>query len=97
MKEYMSLIISVMFMVGFMKFCFNYKNLLISLLILEYKVLMLFMMLYLCLNYCMFENYFLMMYIVISVCESVLGLSILVSMIRTHGGDYFQGFNMLQC
>uniref|UniRef100_UPI0030FE84A9 NADH dehydrogenase subunit 4L n=1 Tax=Citellophilus tesquorum TaxID=506900 RepID=UPI0030FE84A9 len=97
MKEYIMLIVSIMFMMGLMKFCFNYKNLLISLLVMEYKVLMLFMMLYICLNYCMFENYFLMMYIVISVCESVLGLSILVSMIRTHGSDYFQGFNMLRC
>nr|YP_010836250.1 NADH dehydrogenase subunit 4L [Paradoxopsyllus custodis]YP_011004246.1 NADH dehydrogenase subunit 4L [Macrostylophora euteles]WGC90512.1 NADH dehydrogenase subunit 4L [Paradoxopsyllus custodis]WPS93595.1 NADH dehydrogenase subunit 4L [Macrostylophora euteles] len=97
MKEYMMLMMSIMFLMGLMKFCFNYKNLLISLLIIEYKVLVLFMMLYVSLNFCMFENFFLMMYIVISVCESALGLSILVSMIRTHGNDYFQGFNMLQC
>nr|YP_010737963.1 NADH dehydrogenase subunit 4L [Frontopsylla spadix]YP_011004272.1 NADH dehydrogenase subunit 4L [Frontopsylla diqingensis]WEQ92373.1 NADH dehydrogenase subunit 4L [Frontopsylla spadix]WPS93647.1 NADH dehydrogenase subunit 4L [Frontopsylla diqingensis] len=97
MKELMILMMSVMILLGIMKFSFNYKNLLVSLLILEYKVLIMFLMLYMCLSFCMFENYFLMMYIVISVCESVLGLSILVSMIRTHGNDYFQGFNMLQC
>nr|YP_009434628.1 NADH dehydrogenase subunit 4L [Dorcadia ioffi]ATF28041.1 NADH dehydrogenase subunit 4L [Dorcadia ioffi] len=97
MKLYMILVISFMFMMGTLKFCFNKKNLLISLLILEYKVLMMFLIMYISLNMCMFENYFLMMYIVFSVCESVLGLSILVSMIRTHGSDFFQGFNMLQC
>nr|YP_009640823.1 NADH dehydrogenase subunit 4L [Hystrichopsylla weida qinlingensis]QCU82657.1 NADH dehydrogenase subunit 4L [Hystrichopsylla weida qinlingensis] len=97
MKLYIIVMISFMYIMGTMKFCFNQKNLLISLLILEYKVLMMFMILYLCLNMFQFENYFSMMYIVFSVCESVLGLSILVSMIRTHGNDYFQGFNMLQC
>nr|YP_010737989.1 NADH dehydrogenase subunit 4L [Stenischia humilis]WEQ92399.1 NADH dehydrogenase subunit 4L [Stenischia humilis] len=97
MKWYLIMVVSFMFMMGFMKFSMNRKNLLVSLLILEYKVLIMFLMMYLCLNFCMFENYFLMMYIVFSVCESVLGLSILVSMIRTHGNDYFQGFNMLQC
>nr|YP_010730016.1 NADH dehydrogenase subunit 4L [Leptopsylla segnis]WEF75056.1 NADH dehydrogenase subunit 4L [Leptopsylla segnis] len=97
MKIYMMIFMGVMFLLGLMKFSFNYKNLLVSLLILEYKVLMLFMIIYICLNSCMFESYFLMVYIVICVCESVLGLSILVSMIRSHGNDYFQGFNMLQC
>nr|WPS93660.1 NADH dehydrogenase subunit 4L [Stenischia montanis yunlongensis] len=97
MKWYLIMVVSFMFMMGFMKFSMNRKNLLVSLLILEYKVLIMFLMMYMCLNFCMFENYFLMMYIVFSVCESVLGLSILVSMIRTHGNDYFQGFNMLQC
>nr|WPS93608.1 NADH dehydrogenase subunit 4L [Aviostivalius klossi bispiniformis] len=85
-----------MFMVGILKFCFNKKNLLVSLLILEYIVLMMFLLLYFCLNM-MYENYFSMMYIVVCVCESVLGLSVLVSMIRTHGSDYFLGYNMLQC
>nr|YP_010730035.1 NADH dehydrogenase subunit 4L [Ctenophthalmus quadratus]WEF75075.1 NADH dehydrogenase subunit 4L [Ctenophthalmus quadratus] len=97
MKFYLVIMISFMFIMGFFKFCLNKRSLLVSLLILEYLVLMLFMLLYLSLNFCMFENFFLMMYIVMSVCESVLGLSILVSMIRTHGSDYFMGYNMLQC
>nr|YP_010737976.1 NADH dehydrogenase subunit 4L [Neopsylla specialis]WEQ92386.1 NADH dehydrogenase subunit 4L [Neopsylla specialis] len=97
MKLLLLIILSVMLMLGIMKFCFNKKNLLVSLLILEYNVLMLFMLLYFCLTFFYYENYFSMVYIVFSVCESVLGLSILVSMIRTHGNDYFQGYNMLQC
>ena len=32
-----------------------------------------------------------------SVCEGSLGLSILVSIIRSHGNDYFQSYNVLQC
>jgi NADH-ubiquinone oxidoreductase chain 4L len=31
-----------------------------------------------------------------SVCEGSLGLSILVSMIRSHGNDYFQSYSVLQ-
>jgi NADH-ubiquinone oxidoreductase chain 4L len=43
---------------------------------------------YLCLfNY---ELYFVMLFLVFSVCEGALGLSILVSIIRGFGNDYFQ-------
>nr|QXG83126.1 NADH dehydrogenase subunit 4L [Ctenocephalides felis felis] len=86
-----------MFLVGLMKFSFNKKNLLLSLLILEYKALIMFLIFYFCFNYMMFENYFCNFYIVFTVCEGVLGLSILVAMIRTHGNDYFKSFNMMQC
>nr|YP_010390382.1 NADH dehydrogenase subunit 4L [Pulex irritans]UPV72704.1 NADH dehydrogenase subunit 4L [Pulex irritans] len=96
MKIYMLMLI-FMFMVGVMKFTFNRKYLLLSLLILEYKVLIMFLLLYFCLNFCMFENYLCNAYIVFTVCEGVLGLSILVSMVRMHGNDYFSSFNMMQC
>jgi NADH-ubiquinone oxidoreductase chain 4L len=36
-----------------------------------------------------------MLFLSIRVCEGALGLSILVSMMRTHGNDYFQTFNVL--
>nr|AJF48482.1 NADH dehydrogenase subunit 4L [Sweltsa longistyla] len=43
------------------------------------------------------ELFFSMAFLTFSVCEGALGLSILVSMIRTHGNDYFQSFSILQC
>nr|AFK30668.1 NADH dehydrogenase subunit 4L [Drosophila albomicans] len=78
-------------------FCFvsNRKHLLSMLLSLEFIVLILFFMLFIYLNLMNYENYFSMMFLTFSVCEGALGLSILVSMIRTHGNDYFQSFSIM--
>nr|AJD07283.1 NADH dehydrogenase subunit 4L [Triops longicaudatus] len=43
------------------------------------------------------EYYFILYFLVAVVCEAALGLSILVSIVRTHGSDYFNSFNTLQC
>nr|WKU83866.1 NADH dehydrogenase subunit 4L [Chalcosyrphus chalybeus] len=86
-----------MVFVGIFVFISNRKHLLSMLLSLEYIVLSLFFMLFIYLNMFNYENYFSMVFMTFSVCEGVLGLSILVSMIRTYGNDYFQSFNILQC
>nr|YP_010693850.1 NADH dehydrogenase subunit 4L [Tachina punctocincta]WCD42080.1 NADH dehydrogenase subunit 4L [Tachina punctocincta] len=88
---------SILFIMGVFTFVLNRKHLLSMLLSLEYIVLSLFLMLFIYLNMMNYENYFSMMFLIFSVCEGALGLSILVSMIRTHGNDYFQSFNILQC
>nr|YP_009939844.1 NADH dehydrogenase subunit 4L [Ectophasia rotundiventris]QNV49159.1 NADH dehydrogenase subunit 4L [Ectophasia rotundiventris] len=88
---------SILFIMGLFTFVSNRKHLLSMLLSLEYIVLSLFLMLYIYLNIMNYENFFSMMFLTFSVCEGALGLSILVSMIRTHGNDYFQSFNILQC
>nr|YP_009919035.1 NADH dehydrogenase subunit 4L [Hylemya vagans]QMP96628.1 NADH dehydrogenase subunit 4L [Hylemya vagans] len=88
---------SILFIMGVFTFVFNRKHLLSMLLSLEYIVLSLFLLLFIYLNMLNYENFFSMMFLVFSVCEGALGLSILVSMIRTHGNDYFQSFNILQC
>nr|QWM94258.1 NADH dehydrogenase subunit 4L [Sisyra aurorae] len=84
-----------MFLMGILSFSIKRKHLLLTLLSLEYIVLSLFLMLYLYMFMYNYEFYFLMIFLVFSVCEGALGLSILVSMIRTHGNDYFQSFNIL--
>nr|QNV11712.1 NADH dehydrogenase subunit 4L [Suillia notata] len=88
---------SIMLLMGFFVFVSNRKHLLSMLLILEYIVLGLFFLLFIFLNLMELSSYFSMMFLTFSVCEGALGLSILVSMIRTHGNDYFQSFNILQC
>nr|UEP15834.1 NADH dehydrogenase subunit 4L [Eterusia aedea] len=88
-------IILFMFIIGNMIFVSKYNNLLIVLLSLEFIVLSIFFFMLLMLSYLENELYFLMVFLVFSVCEGALGLSILVSMIRTHGNDYFQSFNLL--
>nr|YP_010022585.1 NADH dehydrogenase subunit 4L [Sarcophaga carnaria]QOP39433.1 NADH dehydrogenase subunit 4L [Sarcophaga carnaria] len=88
---------SILFIMGVFTFVSNRKHLLSMLLSLEYIVLSLFLLLFIYLNLLNFEFFFSMMFLTFSVCEGALGLSILVSMIRTHGNDYFQSFNILQC
>nr|YP_009232596.1 NADH dehydrogenase subunit 4L [Tecia solanivora]AMA34397.1 NADH dehydrogenase subunit 4L [Tecia solanivora] len=84
-----------MYLLGNMIFVSKHKHLLIVLLSLEFIVLSIFFLMMLFLNYIEFDMYMLMVFLVFSVCEGALGLSILVSMIRTHGNDYFQSLSML--
>nr|YP_010025568.1 NADH dehydrogenase subunit 4L [Sarcophila latifrons]QOQ35867.1 NADH dehydrogenase subunit 4L [Sarcophila latifrons] len=88
---------SILFIMGVFTFVSNRKHLLSMLLSLEYIVLSLFLLLFIYLNLLNYEMFFSMMFLTFSVCEGALGLSILVSMIRTHGNDNFQSFNILQC
>lgn len=85
------------FFIGLFSFVYSYKHLLSILLSLEFIVLSLFFILFFYLNLNNFELYFSMYFLTFSVCEGVLGLSILVSIIRTHGNDYFLNFSILQC
>nr|WCR51096.1 NADH dehydrogenase subunit 4L [Meiligma sp. GTI-94] len=91
----MLLVIIVMFIIGNLIFISKHKHLLIILLSLEFMVLSIFLFLLLVLIYTSYNMYMLMVFLVFAVCEGALGLSILVSMIRTHGNDYFQSFNLL--
>ncbi|YP_009054353.1 NADH dehydrogenase subunit 4L (mitochondrion) [Papilio polytes] len=91
----MWLLIMMMFIFGNMIFISKHKHLLIVLLSLEFIVLSLFFLLVVYLSCIEYDMYMLMIFLLFSVCEGALGLSILVSMIRTHGNDYFQSFSML--
>nr|YP_009236687.1 NADH dehydrogenase subunit 4L [Telchinia circeis]AMJ17154.1 NADH dehydrogenase subunit 4L [Telchinia circeis] len=91
----MSFLILVMFLIGNMIFVSKHKHLLIVLMSLEMIVLSVYFLLMLYLMEIDYNLYMLMVFLVFSVCEGALGLSILVSMIRTHGNDYFQSFNLI--
>lgn len=88
---------SILLIIGLYTFVSNRKHLLSILLRLEYIVLSLFLLLFIYLNILNYEFFFLLIFLTFRVCEGSLGLSILVSIIRTHGNDYFQRFNILQC
>nr|YP_009114385.1 NADH dehydrogenase subunit 4L [Hypolimnas bolina]AHL17300.1 NADH dehydrogenase subunit 4L [Hypolimnas bolina] len=91
----MLLVIFLMFLFGNMIFVSKHKHLLIVLLSLEFMVLSIFFFLMVYLMMLDYNMYMLMVFLVFSVCEGALGLSILVSMIRTHGNDYFQSYNLI--
>ncbi|KAH8415456.1 hypothetical protein KR009_010757, partial [Drosophila setifemur] len=85
----------ILFILGVFCFVSNRKHLLSILLSLEFIVLILFFILFIYLNILNYEIYFRIIFLTFSVCEGALGLSILVSIIRTHGNDYFQSFRII--
>lgn len=88
---------SLLFFVGVWTFISKRKHLLAMLLSLEFMVLSLYTILCYYLVEFDGEYYFLMVFLTLAVCEGALGLGILVSIIRSHGNDYFQRFRVLQC
>nr|YP_010882163.1 NADH dehydrogenase subunit 4L [Marmessoidea bispina]WID87077.1 NADH dehydrogenase subunit 4L [Marmessoidea bispina] len=87
----------VMFICGLLVFSFNYNHFMITLLSLEYIVLSLFWFVFVYMLLMSFDMFYIMMMLTFWVCEATLGLSLLVSMIRSYGNDYFSSFNLLQC
>nr|ARH53957.1 NADH dehydrogenase subunit 4L [Nacerdes carniolica] len=85
----------IMFFCGLMVFSMKRKHLLLMLLSLEFVVISLYMNLYIYLSLIGYEFFFSMIFLTFTVCEGVLGLSILVCLIRTHGNDYFSSFSIL--
>nr|QXE46452.1 NADH dehydrogenase subunit 4L [Cephalcia yanqingensis] len=88
-------IMLVLFYQGVFVFSLNRKHLLIMLLSLEFLVLNLFLMLMLYLELYWSNMYYSMIFLTFMVCESSLGLSILVSLVRTHGNDYFNVMSIM--
>nr|QNG56232.1 NADH dehydrogenase subunit 4L [Platisus bicolor] len=91
----MLMLLSFLFITGLIVFSSKRKHLLLMLLSLEFLVLILFLNLMyflVCMNY---EYFFSMIFLTMSVCEGALGLSIMVSMIRTYGNDYIMTFTSL--
>nr|YP_010174490.1 NADH dehydrogenase subunit 4L [Baeotus beotus]QSJ55242.1 NADH dehydrogenase subunit 4L [Baeotus beotus] len=91
----MLMVIFFMFFFGNMIFISKHKHLLIVLLSLEFMVLSIFFLMMMYLMMIDYSMYMLVVFLVFSVCEGALGLSILISMIRTHGNDYFQSYNLI--
>nr|WRO45269.1 NADH dehydrogenase subunit 4L [Odontomantis sp.] len=87
----------IMFFCGLWVFSSKRKHLLMTLLSLEFIVLILFIIMYYYVLMMSGELYITMFFLSFAVCEGSLGLSILVSMIRTYGNDYFNSFGLLQC
>lgn len=95
MLVYIIFIVMFIFLIGNIIFVSKKKHLLIILIRLEFIVLSLYFLLMLYLINIIFNIYILIIFLVLTVCEGALGLSILVSIIRTHGNDYFQRFSLI--
>lgn len=77
---------------GIWVFCSTREHLLSTLLRLEYIVLGIFFFFFI--GFIAIISYYALFYLVITACEGALGLSLLVIIRRTHGGDFFKIFNL---
>nr|UZG66064.1 NADH dehydrogenase subunit 4L [Aquatica wuhana] len=84
-----------MYFVGLMVLCLKCNHLLLMVLSLEFFILSLFLGFGVYIVGLSYESYFKMIFLSLSVCERALGLSILVSLVRMFGNDYFNSFNVL--
>nr|YP_009654676.1 NADH dehydrogenase subunit 4L [Hoplistodera incisa]QCI09205.1 NADH dehydrogenase subunit 4L [Hoplistodera incisa] len=80
---------------GIVVFCSTRKHLLLSLLSLEFMVLCVFLALFTVMLMYGYELYFSLIFLVFTVCEGALGLSILVSLVRNQGNDYLSSMSIL--
>nr|AOY39951.1 NADH dehydrogenase subunit 4L [Curculionidae sp. BMNH 1040049] len=78
---------SFFFFMGLFIFCFKFRHFLILLMSLEIMVLSLFFMMFIFTSMIFGEGFLSIFYLTMSVCESALGLSILVLMIRSYSSD----------
>nr|QNR04866.1 NADH dehydrogenase subunit 4L [Chorisquilla orientalis] len=87
----------IMILSGMWGLVSKWKHLLGSLLSLEHMMLGIFWLLTIVFSYVGQETYFTLILFTFAACEGVLALSILVSIIRTHGNDQFSSFTILRC
>nr|YP_011018098.1 NADH dehydrogenase subunit 4L [Bhatia longiradiata]WQH58296.1 NADH dehydrogenase subunit 4L [Bhatia longiradiata] len=87
-------LLSYMYVMSMLSLIMIRKHIFLCLLSLEFVVVsLLLMMLYYFLNFS-FGFYILLMMMIFFVCEAVLGLSVLVSMIRCYGNDYLNSISL---
>nr|YP_009987540.1 NADH dehydrogenase subunit 4L [Epeurysa nawaii]QBZ38000.1 NADH dehydrogenase subunit 4L [Epeurysa nawaii]QBZ38013.1 NADH dehydrogenase subunit 4L [Epeurysa nawaii] len=70
------------------------KHFLLTLINLEFIFLTLFSLIFFYLNFFGFEFYFSLVFLILSVCEASMGLSILVYLVRKTGLDYADSLNL---
>nr|YP_009459904.1 NADH dehydrogenase subunit 4L [Cheumatopsyche speciosa]YP_009459930.1 NADH dehydrogenase subunit 4L [Cheumatopsyche campyla]YP_009459943.1 NADH dehydrogenase subunit 4L [Cheumatopsyche analis]AUT18169.1 NADH dehydrogenase subunit 4L [Cheumatopsyche speciosa]AUT18195.1 NADH dehydrogenase subunit 4L [Cheumatopsyche campyla]AUT18208.1 NADH dehydrogenase subunit 4L [Cheumatopsyche analis] len=87
----------LIFLMGNVMFILNRKHLLNMLLSLEMLMMVLLISFSLIFLNLINEEYFLLLFMIFMVSEGTLGLSILVSLIRLVGSDYFQIYNLMGC
>nr|YP_009502263.1 NADH dehydrogenase subunit 4L [Blastopsylla occidentalis]AWU48866.1 NADH dehydrogenase subunit 4L [Blastopsylla occidentalis] len=87
----------VMFYLGMKTFFFNKKHILMMLLSLEMLSLLIMSMIIFILSIYNYDSMMIVYFIIILVCEAVIGLVLLTLIVRSHGSDYIKSFSMLLC
>lgn len=93
----LSLCYIIIFIRGIISLCWNYKHIIISLLRLEFIILRSFCYFSFLLSFKIRDIFILLVFLTFGVCEGVLGLSCLVTLIRSHGNDNLLSINIIIC
>nr|YP_010850292.1 NADH dehydrogenase subunit 4L [Tomicus minor]WGH11783.1 NADH dehydrogenase subunit 4L [Tomicus minor] len=94
MPLYMYSLIAL-FISGIFVYVLKYKHFLLMLISLEFLVASLYVFLFFYCKQLNFEYFISLFYLTLSVCESSLGLSLLVMLIRTYGSDMIMSYDNL--
>nr|QQQ88759.1 NADH dehydrogenase subunit 4L [Hyalella tiwanaku] len=97
MLTYLFVLALLMLFASIYTFILNYTHLLNSLLSLEMMAVIVYFLIALVFMCMGVEMFYLLFFLVLIVCEGVLGLSLLISIVYSHGEDYFKLFNSMQC
>nr|QQQ88668.1 NADH dehydrogenase subunit 4L [Hyalella cajasi] len=97
MQHYLMLLSLIMLSMSMYSFVMNRTHLLNSLLSLEMMSVTIYFLIGVIFVTLGLELFYLMFFLVLIVCEGVLGISLLVSLVYSHGEDYFKAFNSMQC
>lgn len=92
-----SIIALIMIFRGLWNFVSYRKHLLNRLLRLEFIILGVFSLIVSSLSLIGNELFFSLFFLALAACEGALGLALLVSIVRSHGNDYFNTFRRLEC
>jgi NADH:ubiquinone oxidoreductase subunit K len=97
MLEYYLFLVLLLFYIrrGIFVFRSQHKHLLVTLLRLEYVILNIFLILIMNIRWEARESYLSLIFLIFAVSEGRVGLSLLVSISRRHGGDQLKSFNLL--
>nr|YP_006493391.1 NADH dehydrogenase subunit 4L [Stenopus hispidus]AEO18309.1 NADH dehydrogenase subunit 4L [Stenopus hispidus]AGA56098.1 NADH dehydrogenase subunit 4L [Stenopus hispidus] len=80
---------------GMMAFVLNRKHFLSTLLSLEFIMVSIFWLMSMSFFCVGVEGYFVLFFLTFTACEGALGLSLLVYLVRSSGGDFFSSFSVL--
>lgn len=82
---------------GIVSLCLARKHIILRLLRLEFIILRLFCIFRIIVTNIISESYIILVFLTFRVCEGVVGLSILVIIIRSHGNDHLSSINLFIC
>nr|AHX97807.1 NADH dehydrogenase subunit 4L [Mirax sp. QL-2014] len=84
------------FLISCFMFSLMFKHMLMTLINIEFMILSLSYFMYMMLNWLNLNLYFMAFFWTICVCESIIGLSILVFMIRKLGNDFMNSTSLIK-
>lgn len=87
----------IIYFSGIVSLCLARKHIILRLLRLEFIILRLFCIFRITVTIIVYESYIILIFLTFRVCEGVVGLSILVTIIRSHGNDHLSSINLFSC